>query len=168
MAKRLFIDLEKCRRCEKCTIRCGYFYHPDNLGILALREFSTFAVICRQCEEANCVRACPKEALEKQPDGVLRRYNLRCISCKSCAVACPFGTILTDLVPYYSSACDYCLGRPAGKTEEAPECVVSCPEHALEYREVSEDVAQDIYLVGERLAVHAVSFKRNLDRELIK
>ena len=60
------------------------FYHPDNDGVLSLREFATYAVICRQCELANCVEACPKEALEQQPDGTLKRYNLRCIACRSC------------------------------------------------------------------------------------
>ena len=38
--------------------------------------------------------------------GVIMRYNLRCVSCKSCALACPFGTIYTEMLPFYATHCD--------------------------------------------------------------
>jgi Fe-S-cluster-containing dehydrogenase component len=164
MAKRLFIDLEKCRKCKECPVTCSYYYHPGNNGVLALREFATYAVICRQCEEAGCVNACPKEALEKQEDGTLKRYNMRCVSCKSCGIACPFGTILPELLPFYNSACDYCLGR--AQEAGTPDCVGSCPEKAIEFREVSEEPDKNIFLIGEHLAVYAVNFRDKLAREL--
>lgn len=164
MAKRLFIDLEKCRRCKECPVKCSYFYHPENNGTLALREFATYALICRQCEEANCVEACTKEALEKQENGTLKRYNLRCISCKSCSIACPFGTILPELIPYYTSACDYCLGR--SPDVKVPDCIEGCPKDAVEFKEVTEDPDKGVYFIGDRLAVYTVSFKKKLAQEL--
>lgn len=164
MAKRLFIDLEALRREKNLQIKCSYFYHPDNDGTLTLREFASFALFCRQCEAANCVEACPKEALEKQPDGVLKRYNLRCIGCRSCGIACPFGTILPELIPFYTSTCDYCLGR--NPEVDIPDCVKSSPNGAIEYREVEEDEDKDIYLIGDHLAVRSVSFKKKLAKEL--
>ena len=36
---------------------------------------------------------------------MIKRHNLRCVSCKSCALACPFGTIYMELLPFY--AMDY-------------------------------------------------------------
>ena len=36
MASKLFVDLDKCRECKDCTIKCSYFYHPDNLGTMFL------------------------------------------------------------------------------------------------------------------------------------
>ena len=164
MTKRLFIDLEALRRNKDLQIKCSYFYHPDNDGTLTLREFATYALICRQCELASCVEACTREALEKQPDGTLKRYNLRCIACKSCSIACPFGTILPELIPFYTAGCDYCLGR---KPEvDVPDCVKSCPDEAITYREVEEDRENGIYFIGDHLAVHAVNFKEKLSKEL--
>ena len=46
--------------------------------------------------------ACPFDALERTGDGVIKRHNMRCVSCKSCALACPFGTIYKELLPFYS------------------------------------------------------------------
>jgi carbon-monoxide dehydrogenase iron sulfur subunit len=79
-----------------------------------------------------------------------------CTSCKSCALACPFGVIFQDFIPYLDSSCDYCIGKNA----EAPKCVSSCPERAIEVKEVEESLEQDIYFVGERLAVHSRKWSR--------
>ncbi|RKY31677.1 MAG: 4Fe-4S ferredoxin [Candidatus Omnitrophota bacterium] len=149
--KRLFIDLDICNNCEECRVSCDYFYHPQNNGITNLREFATFALFCRHCEEAPCVNACYHNALEKQPDGILKRYKMRCTSCKSCAIACPFGTIFADFTPYLDSRCDYCVGI----STKLPKCVTTCPEKAIEVKEVKEDIEQNIYFIGESLAVHS-------------
>ena len=112
--KKVFIDLDLLDRLEEekdLGIECSYPYHPQNEGVTTLRELASYAVICRKCEEASCVLSCPKEALEKDDEGVLRRYNMRCISCKSCAVACPFGTIYPLAIPYTVSRCDFCIDR---------------------------------------------------------
>lgn len=149
--KRLFIDLEICSRCEECKIACDYFYHSQNNGITNLREYATFILVCRHCEEAPCVNACYHDALEKQSDGLLKRYKMRCTSCKSCSIACPFGTIFVDFIPYLDSKCDYCLGITGG----LPKCVISCPERAIEIKEIEENLEQNIYFIGESLAVHS-------------
>lgn len=154
--KRLFIDLEICNQCKECKVYCDYFYHPQNNGITNLREYATFTLLCRYCEEAPCVNACYHEALEKQADGILKRYKMRCTSCKSCTIACPFGTIFADFIPYLDSKCDYCIGI-SGKL---PKCIRSCPEKAIEIKEIDENPEQDIYFVGESLAVHSRKWSR--------
>jgi len=121
-----------------------------------LREYATFALYCRQCEEAPCVSACYHDALEKQSDGILKRYKMRCSSCKSCSIACPFGTIFPEFIPYLDSRCDYCVGQ----TLQLPECVLSCPYKAIEVKEIEEDVKKDIYFVGESLAAHSRKWLR--------
>lgn len=155
--KKLFIDLEKCYKCRECTAKCSYFYHPANNGIISLLELITMSQTCRKCEEAPCVKVCPNEALEKQPDGSLKRYSMRCTSCKTCAIACPFGTIYPELLPYLTSRCDYCLKTI---TQQEPECVKSCPEGAVRFIEIEESKDKDIYLVGENLAVHSVPWRK--------
>jgi Fe-S-cluster-containing dehydrogenase component len=79
-----------------------------------------------------------------------------CTSCKSCTVACPFGIIFVDFIPYLDSQCDYCLGV-VGKF---PNCVKSCPEKAIEIKEIEENIEQNIYFVGEHLAVHTLKWSR--------
>ena len=119
MTKRLIIDLAKCDQCESCGVSCGFHdCRPDNAEgqvgpMLSLREKVTFELVCRRCQSASCILACPFDALEKTDDGVIKRHNLRCVSCKSCAIACPFGTIYPELLPFYSmsyeSSCMHCL-----------------------------------------------------------
>jgi len=154
--KRLFLDLEVCNKCEECRVCCGYFYHPQNNGIASLREFATFATICRHCDDAPCVNSCYHQALERQPDGHLKRHKMRCTSCKSCSIACPFGVIFTDFIPYFDSKCDFCLGH----SSRLPKCVTSCPEKALQVTEIEEDMEKNIYFVGEYLAVHTPKWSR--------
>jgi len=156
--KRLFIDLEKLYSCENPTAECSYYYHPGNNGITRLREMGQFAHICRKCEEAPCVKACPKEALEKQKDDALKRYAMRCISCKSCSHACPFGTIPVETVPYIISQCDECLGRCE---KEDPICTKTCSiQDAVKFIDVKESEKDDIYLIGKKIAVHAKAWKK--------
>src|SRR4030042_240107 len=152
--KRLFIDLEICSTCKECKVCCDYFYHPQNNGITSLREYATFATICRHCEEAPCVTACYHNALERAQDGHIKRYKMRCTSCKSCSLACPFGIIFQDFIPYLDSQCDYCVGI----TEKFPKCVQSCPEKAIEIKDVEEDLEKNIYFVGEHLAVRTLKW----------
>ena len=143
--KRLVIDLAACDRCYdsegSCAISCG--------GMLDLREQATFALVCRRCEYASCVAACPFNALERLEDGaVIKRHNLRCVSCKLCAQACPFGTIYTDMLSFYSTRCDGCAGRG----EKA--CVASCRQGAVEYREVDPH-EKGVHILDEYLAARA-------------
>lgn len=156
--KRLFLDLDICSSCPACVVECSYYYHPGNNGIDRVREVATYELVCRHCEYGTCVQACPVEALERDERGVLNRHSMRCIGCKSCAHACPFGTIYPELLPYKFSACDFCIDRVK---EEAPLCVRSCPYGALRYEEVGEDVAEGIYHIGDRLAVRSHHWLRH-------
>jgi Fe-S-cluster-containing dehydrogenase component len=159
--KKVCIDLDQLDRIEAegdPRVKCSYPYHPGNDGVLSLRELAAYAVICRQCESANCVSSCPAEALEKDAEGILRRYNMRCTSCKSCAVACPFGTIYAEVLPFFASYCDYCVDRLA--PGEAPLCVRTSPEGVVEYADTEPDESKDVYMVGDHLIVKCKVWKR--------
>ena len=154
--KRLYIDLDICSKCVECKIYCNYFYHPQNNGITSLREYATFATICRHCEEAPCVNSCYHCALERADDGHIKRHKMLCTSCKSCSVACPFGIIFQGSIGYLDSKCDFCVGS----AEKVPACVITCPEKAVEVKEVEENLEENIYFVGESLAVHSRKWSR--------
>jgi Fe-S-cluster-containing hydrogenase component 2 len=139
-------------------------------GIFSLREKATFELICRRCENASCVVACPFEAIEKTHDGIIKRHNMRCVSCKSCAIACPFGTIYAEMLPFYEVNCDDCLSTASERSTpsrrsgfiredldlefDPPPCVPACPHNALEYRAV-DPAEPGVHIVDEFLAARA-------------
>jgi Fe-S-cluster-containing hydrogenase component 2 len=158
MTERLIIDLAACDGCESCSV---------GPAMLALRERATFELVCRRCEHASCVLACPFDALERSEEGIIKRHNMRCVSCKSCALACPFGTIYPELLPFYSMDYDAAVGlfagarhagdekRRAGGDPQIPEparaLLQLCQCNALEYREVDPD-EPDIHIIDDFLA----------------
>jgi len=141
---KLIIDLGKMGAQGPVGVKCSYRHHPENRGFAALLERVCFSLICRRCEAAPCVAACPRSALEKVPapegsDGraVLKRANMLCTGCGTCSLACPFGTVYDDLMPFASSVCDLCRGRLA--PDEKPLCVRTCEDGSLDYGPVEAD-----------------------------
>lgn len=149
--KRLLIDLDICSKCDECGMLCSYIQHPQNNGITSLREFAHFAVICRKCDDAPCVASCPWEALEMQDYNMLKRYMMRCTSCKTCSRACPFGTIYPETIPFVISRCDYCLGRL--KEGQSPVCLESCSHGGIKYGEFEENKEEHIFKASEYMVV---------------
>ena len=174
MSAKLIIDLAKCKLQEESGVQCSYKHHPHNKGFDSLLEMLRFALICRRCEAAPCINACPQGALEKVPSekgnimdkvllvssgpkgalekvsntnddaGILKRANMLCTGCGSCAIACPFGTIYTDLIPFPSSVCDVCKDRLA--PDEKPLCVSTCQDGSLDYKEAhAEDGTEEVF-----------------------
>ncbi|MFH1594643.1 MAG: 4Fe-4S dicluster domain-containing protein [Candidatus Omnitrophota bacterium] len=160
--KRLFIDLDICAtgKCEKCDIECSYFYHPDNMGIISVAELATYALVCRRCESPHCVLSCPVDALEQQKDKdkLLMRHNMRCVSCKTCSHACPYGTIYPELVPLLIHNCDFCLDRRNRKSE--PLCIKTCSHGALSLRDDSEKLGEKMFRVGDNIVVHSTHWQQ--------
>jgi molybdopterin-containing oxidoreductase family iron-sulfur binding subunit len=55
-------------------------------------EHNPFLVLCNHCENPPCVRACPtKSTWKRESDGVVLMDFHRCIGCRFCMAACPFG-----------------------------------------------------------------------------
>ena len=89
-------------------------------------------VTCHHCENAPCAQSCPNGAITQHSDSVQVNQQ-KCIGCKACVVACPFGTmdmliapLENDSVKASAHKCDLCSERPQG-----PACVENCPAEVL-------------------------------------
>ncbi|MGS4681884.1 4Fe-4S binding protein [Enterobacter soli] len=139
MNRFIVADSEKCIGCRTCEVAC-VVSHQDTQDCAAVTAVAfssrirvikggafTTAVACHQCEDAPCANVCPTQAIRSEA-GVWRVEQSRCIGCKSCMVACPFGAIQVAVVAEHAQAlkCDLCAHRADG-----PACVAACPTHAL-------------------------------------
>jgi len=162
--KKLVVDLEKCYSCrlEKCEAGCSYFYHTSSTGNNGIERSLAKAcqyLVCRRCEEAFCIKSCPNKALERNSAGILERHSMLCTSCKSCAMACPFGTIYEEILPFKTSGCDWCEGRTSD--DKPPYCVTTCKEGALSWEVVdADDPRRNLYIINEHLAVKTVVWEK--------
>jgi len=54
-------------------------------------EKQNFLLLCNHCDSPPCVRVCPTKATFKREDGIVIMDMHRCIGCRFCMAACPFG-----------------------------------------------------------------------------
>lgn len=107
----MVIDLARCIGCEACTVACKVEHNvpvvsPDKLAHriqwteVYFKEKGEYPYVktgldprpCMHCENPPCVPVCPVGATyqDKERGLVLQRYE-RCIGCRYCATACPYG-----------------------------------------------------------------------------
>jgi len=97
---------------------------------------------CMHCQDPACVSACPVGALQKLENGAVVYDCSRCIGCRYCMVACPFG------VPKFEWAealprirkCTFCVDRQEMGME--PACAAACPTGALAFGDRDALVAE--------------------------
>lgn len=107
------IDLDRCIRCQACVVACAAennipplgsdksdqsrpIHWMDMLAPHAGRAESELGtapapIPCMHCERPECVKVCPVGATYQTDDGVVAQIWDRCIGCRYCMVACPYG-----------------------------------------------------------------------------
>ena len=54
-------------------------------------KHKNFLLMCNQCSNPPCCRVCPTQATWQRDDGIVMMDPHRCIGCRFCMAACPFG-----------------------------------------------------------------------------
>ncbi|MFA5113337.1 MAG: 4Fe-4S dicluster domain-containing protein [Candidatus Margulisiibacteriota bacterium] len=159
MAKRVYLNLDLCCGCKSCAAACAYGHHLQSLLGHAPLPAAALPLHCLHCDQPACAAACPNEAMKKMEDGTVLRSQYRCVGCRSCSVACPFGVIQPDLAKHVTPKCDLCLDRLA--EGEVPRCVATCTSGALSFAEVDEQIAdKNKNLVSVRMLSNFIGRRR--------
>lgn len=120
MQKMLFVDPTRCTGCRICEIVCSLtkekVVNPSKARIQILKVESvslSMPMVCQQCFDAPCAAVCPVGALsQEESTGLVNHDPDRCIGCKSCVTACPFGAIGINVDANKVAKCDLCGGDP--------------------------------------------------------
>jgi len=126
------VDPSKCTGCGICEYACTLekgeaVWNPlrSRIRVIRMTPLFNFALACRFCEDAQCVKACPEKALvQSEKTGVLMVKEKKCKGCDWCIQACPHGGIVLHPDTGVAIACDFCQGDP--------KCIEACPEEALD------------------------------------
>ncbi len=146
--KQLIIEPDRCIGCNSCAAAC-YFGHLDTpaLRYEEVEISSAMPMVCRHCEDAPCVAACPREAMYKDQDGIVRRSAVRCTGCQCCVLACPFGVLDRELTRRQVAKCDLCVDRLSRDPSLVPRCVSVCPSGTLKFMNIDKEVPEKNFVL---------------------
>lgn len=150
-------DAFRCIDCRACMVACSVENNiPMNktriwvAGIGIKGQFpelerASMVYHCMHCEHPDCMSACPVGAYTKRADGPVIYNPDRCIGCRYCMNACPFGVPHFDydkglIDGAFIDKCTMCPQRIDNGQE--PACVATCPTDALEFGERDELLAR--------------------------
>jgi carbon-monoxide dehydrogenase iron sulfur subunit len=136
MQKQIVIDIDRCTGCGSCELICSFTHHGEFNPLKSrihktyfLEQCLAIPVVCYQCEDPWCAKVCPAGAIttDKDPEGgatVITVHEDKCVGCKMCMLACPFGNIVVS-DKGYAEKCNLCGGDP--------ECVKVCRSGAIKF-----------------------------------
>ena len=162
----MVIDLKRCYGCYACVMACKTANHTPpgvfwarllkgEMGKFPNSVRQSLPVLCMQCDEPSCLEVCPTGATVKLDDGVVIVEKDKCMGCKYCMMACPYGArySVDDWESYFpeglpfseyeqyakayweehsgvgvATKCDFCRDRLEEGRE--PACVEACPAKA--------------------------------------
>jgi Fe-S-cluster-containing dehydrogenase component len=147
--KTLFVDPARCIGCRACEAACRECDSHKGESMIMVdfidRGFSvaTQPTVCMHCEDpvAPCAQVCPVMAILITTEGIVQQADpSRCIGCRNCVYACPFGVPKIDLEARLMKKCNLCYDRTSQDLQ--PWCAQACPTQALWYGDYEEFTRQ--------------------------
>ncbi|RUM86886.1 MAG: 4Fe-4S ferredoxin [Thermodesulfatator sp.] len=192
----LAIDLRKCWEhpdCRDCIEACHHVHNvpqipdkkkeikwiwkdefehvfpdkPNEFNDILLKGKS-FLLLCNHCEHPPCVRLCPTQATFKREDGIVMMDYHRCIGCRFCMAACPFGArsfnwidprpYIEDPNPEFPTRmkgvvekCLFCYERL--EKGQKPACVEACKCGALIFGDLEDENSEISRVLRSRFSI---------------
>ncbi len=129
---------------------------------------STTLVFCNHCDRPPCVRVCPTQATWRRGDGIVMMDWHRCIGCRYCVAACPYGSRsfnwvdprphIAEITPTYPTRtrgvvekCTFCEERL--EEHRPPACVEACEATALMFGDLADPGSEVREVLRTRFAV---------------
>ncbi|TPM39056.1 4Fe-4S dicluster domain-containing protein [Mesorhizobium sp. B2-3-4] len=177
----LVIDLDTCVGCQACVTACKewntgghmgpltdidpYGGHVDGVWFNRVHSYEhvtemggrtvNFPRSCLHCETPACVTVCPTGASYKRAsDGIVLIDEDKCIGCKLCSWACPYGAREFDTDVGVMKKCTLCVDRiyndNLAEGDRVPACVAACPTSARHFGDLGDPQSPISHLVAER------------------
>ena len=110
---------------------------------------------CLHCETPACVTVCPTGASYKRAeDGIVLVDEDKCIGCKLCSWACPYGAREYSEVEGVMKKCTLCVDRiyneNLDEADRQPACVQACPTKARHFGDLADPQSKVSLLVADR------------------
>jgi len=189
----LAIDIKACTAkdgCRKCVDICNSIHNVPDFGerkdeikwIWTTPFQSAFGettlnedvaarpviVTCNHCDNPPCVRVCPTKATFKRDDGIVMMDYHRCIGCRYCMAACPYGSrsfnwrdprpFIKDINPDFPTRtrgvvekCDLCVERLGQGL--IPACVDVCPQNAMYFGDINDSNSDISRVLKSRFSI---------------
>ena len=159
----MVIRQDRCIDCERCKQACRATNHVPDYGFRTTilekdvpgaigqkREF--IPMLCMQCNNPPCVRACPTKASYKdKTNGIVLIDDKRCIGCKTCMLACPYNARYFDDEKHAVDKCNFCFDTRLSKGEKLTACAAICPAHARVFGDLSDPGSEPYRLIHQIL-----------------
>jgi tetrathionate reductase subunit B len=159
----MVIDYRTCIGCGACVAACteeNSIATGKNIPLASRTKVGNIEIgeypntrwifthsICRHCENPPCVTVCPTGASFKTEDGVVLVDHNKCIGCKYCIVACPYGARYLNEEMKGPDKCTFCHHRvEAGLL---PACVEACPTKSRVFGDLDDPNSKVSKLVAE-------------------
>ena len=152
----MLINTKKCIGCYACRTACQRQNDllPDESFIrFEEREVGKYPNVtvehiplqCMHCEDAPCAAVCPTGAAYIGADGIVGVDEGRCIGCKYCMAACPYGARIQIKKTGVIEKCRFCWYE--GEPGNPPRCVGTCISGARLFGDLDDpqsEICQEI------------------------